>query len=119
MVTGEDIGRRRHGSEAWKSEREPRPATRTEEHPNLDATICDRERAESILDGVQLFFWDDLVEKLDEFAVIYQLHYTTTLEEARIIRKDTARLLIISFPIPRKDALVVRCTDDLQLKTVE
>ena len=74
----------------------------TEEHPNLDATIRDRECAESILDRVQLFFWDLLLfEKLDEFVVTHQLHSTTIREEARVIREDTASPFALK---PCKDA---------------
>jgi len=64
----------------------------TEEQPNLDAMICDWECAESILKGVQLFFWDVPVEIFNELIVTHQLHSTTTTEVTGVIHKDTARL---------------------------
>ena len=66
--------------------------------------------------GVQFVFW---VVLLDVFVVVHQLHLRPMPEAARVIREDTASPHIVCAPIPRKDALVVRCADDLQLKTVK
>ena len=90
-------------------------ATGTKEQPNLDAVIRDQECAELIiLDGVQLFFWDVPFERLDEFVMTHQLYFTTIPEVARVICKDTARLIPFWYVWkPHKDALVVQCVDDL------
>ena len=78
-----------------------RAAIGTEEQPHLDAAVRDREGAESILDGVQ-FFSDVLFDEFIEFIVTHQLHSTTILEVARVIRKNTARLLLFHAGIPCK-----------------
>jgi len=88
------------------------------EQPNLDAAIRDRECAKSI-DLNQLFCWNVWFEIFEEFVLIRQFHLITFPEEARVIRKDTASLHHFFVAIPRKDALVVRHADDLQLKTVK
>ena len=58
-------------------------------------------------------------ERFDEFVAIHQFHLIATPEEVRVIRKDTASPHIYFVATLRKDAVVVRCADDLQLKTVE
>ena len=75
---------------AWQPGFEARAAKGTEEQPNLDTAIRDRECAESILDRVQLFFGNVLFETPDEFIVTHQLHFITKLEAARVFRKDIA-----------------------------
>ena len=63
--------------------------------------------------------WPGVHVLLDVFVVVHQLHLRPMPEAARVIREDTASPHIVCAPIPRKDALVVRCADDLQLKTVK
>ena len=86
------------------------------EQPNLDAAIRDGECAKAIpFDRLQPFFWDEVFEMLDESVRIHQFHPTTTTEEAGVICKDATGSYITFVATPRKDTLVIRQADGLQL----